>query len=443
MASNFAIGTINGGGDLGAGVKAATSRDAFEGYAITAITANLTENYFNEWTGTTTDPVTGKVTTNLSTWKGIGQFAASQGLQNGTSVALSKIMGQGGDLGDALQSTLFNTLAAASFNAVGDYAPGADGSLQKIMVHAMVGGLLAQVSGGDFRTGALAAGANEALVDQLRTWVGSDKDLLSMTSQIVGLLAAATLSGADGDSLQTGAWIAENATQYNYLNHREVVEMLREIDGQATEEGKSSVRERYADLDERRNKELASICQSNPASCDTLATQLMDDDPKLRALANDLKARGQYDQAAIVGVLITNSNITAGLSIATELAAARDGDDSRFDSAFAGAMLGSVLGGMRPSGVSSAKVGMLGEGGVQTASKTIWKGSGKERIDVENPNPGQRPGQIHYQDNSGNKYLYDPISKSFPAAPKSVNSLLADSRFKKAIEKGMTKYLGE
>ena len=101
-------------------------------------------------------------------------------------------MGQGGDLGDALQSTLFNTLAAASFNAVGDYAPGADGSLQKSMVHAMVGGLLAQVSGGDFRTGALAAGANEALVDQLRTWVGSDKDLLSMTSQIVGLLAAAT-----------------------------------------------------------------------------------------------------------------------------------------------------------------------------------------------------------------------------------------------------------
>ena len=40
---------------------------------------------------------------------------------------------------------------------------------------------------------------------------------------------------------------------------------------------------------------------------------------------------------------------------------------------------------------------------VGAASKTIWKGDSSERIDVENPNPSQRPGQIHYQDNKGNK----------------------------------------
>ncbi|WP_157975289.1 hypothetical protein [Photorhabdus sp. CRCIA-P01] len=28
-------------------------------------------------------------------------------------------------------------------------------------------------------------------------------------------------------------------------------------------------------------------------------------------------------------------------------------------------------------------------------SKTIWKRVGKERIDVENPNPDQRAGQLH------------------------------------------------
>ena len=32
-------------------------------------------------------------------------------------------------------------------------------------------------------------------------------------------------------------------------------------------------------------------------------------------------------------------------------------------------------------------------------SKTLWKDSKGNRIDVENPNPGQRPGQIHFQDN--------------------------------------------
>ncbi len=86
---------------------------------------------------------------------------------------------------------------------------------------------------------------------------------------------------------------------------------------------------------------------------------------------------------------------------------------------------------------------MLGANGVQTSSKTIWKGAGKERIDVENPAPGQRAGQLHYQDNKDNKYLYDPKTDSFPDAPKSVNSLLNDPSFRKAINKGMTQYLGE
>lgn len=90
----------------------------------------------------------------------------------------------------------------------------------------------------------------------------------------------------------------------------------------------------------------------------------------------------------------------------------------------------------------SGKNTMLGSDGAQFASKTIWKGDGKERIDVENPNPGQRPGQIHYQDNQGNKYLYDPSTNSFPDAPNSMNKLLNDPSFNSAIQKGLNRYLG-
>ena len=79
---------------------------------------------------------------------------------------------------------------------------------------------------------------------------------------------------------------------------------------------------------------------------------------------------------------------------------------------------------------------------ISVVPASCWKRH-VERIDVENPNPGQRPGQLHYQDNKGNKYLYDPQTNSFPDAPKSVNNLLNDSSFKKAIDKGMTQYLGE
>ncbi|MNI60343.1 hypothetical protein D3C73_1155540 [compost metagenome] len=92
---------------------------------------------------------------------------------------------------------------------------------------------------------------------------------------------------------------------------------------------------------------------------------------------------------------------------------------------------------------------MFGAKGVQTTSKTIWKENGsKARIDVENPNPGQRPGQIHFQDANNKKYLFDPqkgafVDSSGNLAPKSVNNMLQDSNFVKKLNVGLTQYLGE
>jgi len=92
----------------------------------------------------------------------------------------------------------------------------------------------------------------------------------------------------------------------------------------------------------------------------------------------------------------------------------------------------------------AANSGMLGAKGTQVTSKTMWKskaGGKAGRIDVENPNPGQRPGQIHYQQGD-EKYLYDPATKTFPGAPKSVNDKLKDPEIQAAIAKAM-KVLGE
>ncbi|HCW3484939.1 hypothetical protein ISF08_31325, partial [Pseudomonas aeruginosa] len=43
--------------------------------------------------------------------------------------------------------------------------------------------------------------------------------LLIISSQLIGMLAASTQGDADAKSLQTGAWVAGNATQHNYLSH--------------------------------------------------------------------------------------------------------------------------------------------------------------------------------------------------------------------------------
>jgi filamentous hemagglutinin len=147
-----------------------------------------------------------------------------------------------------LKTALFNTLAAASFNAVGDYTKGvyADGSLQKIAIHAMVGGLLAEVSGGDFKTGALAAGANEALVGVLDNLVKGNDNLMTMSSQIVGVLAATTQKDVDASKLEKAAWIAKNALQYNRQLHKEDRELAEQLSARSN--GKYTVEQIEAQL---------------------------------------------------------------------------------------------------------------------------------------------------------------------------------------------------
>lgn len=222
-ATNATVSVVNNRGNLGAVLKDVTSSDAMKGYVISGATAGLTAAYFGDWTGTQTNTATGKVTTPglLNTWSGVGKFAANQTLQSGTSMLVSKALGQGGSASDALKNALFNTLAAASFNLVGNYTEGvvAEGSAPKIAIHAMVGGLLAEATGGDFKTGALAAGANEALVTHLNTLVNGNEELLTMSSQIVGVLAAAGQKDADAAKIEKGAWVAQNLTQYNFLEH--------------------------------------------------------------------------------------------------------------------------------------------------------------------------------------------------------------------------------
>lgn len=249
-ASGAAVSTINHRGNLGAVLKDVTSDQALKGYAVGAVTAGLTAGVYDKWTSTETATNTaGAATGNsgalansgavvpaggLSSWSGVGQFAANQALQNGTSTLLNKALGQGGSLGDALQTTLANTFAAAGFNFVGDISMPdqmalKDGSLAKIGLHAVMGGLAAEAAGGDFKTGALAAGINEALVSSLaKQYESMDPDkkkgLLVMNSQLIGVLAAAA-QGGDEKDLQTGAWVAGNATQHNFLNHQDVKEM--------------------------------------------------------------------------------------------------------------------------------------------------------------------------------------------------------------------------
>jgi filamentous hemagglutinin len=83
---------------------------------------------------------------------------------------------------------------------------------------------------------------------------------------------------------------------------------------------------------------------------------------------------------------------------------------------------------------------VFGRTGVQTPSKTVYN-KGGVRVDFENPNPGQRPGQIHVQVGD-EKILYDPLTGTFPGAAKSLRKILESPEVQGAVQKAL-RMLGE
>ncbi|WP_330210751.1 two-partner secretion domain-containing protein [Pseudomonas sp. AM4(2022)] len=239
VASNSAVSFINNGGNIGSTFKDITSSSSLKKYASGALTAGFTAGVLDPAFGVTGDNVN-RVTKgfNLSSASDVGKFAAYSGAQGAAQAGFGTAL-QGGSLGDNLKQSLVSqaqgVLRGVAFNAVGDFADHKEwdnASVEKTTLHALVGGLLSEAAGEGFVTGAMAAGANEALSERLSTLVKGDKQLELAASQLVGLTAAAIV---DGD-LQTGIDIAKDATAYNRQLHPEEKRLLKEKAAQLTRE---------------------------------------------------------------------------------------------------------------------------------------------------------------------------------------------------------------
>nr|WP_288500145.1 DUF637 domain-containing protein [uncultured Pseudomonas sp.] len=260
------------------------------------------------------------------------QVAANGAVQASVGTAIN-----GGSYKDnltgALSSQLQNTLQAIAFNAVGDYGHyngWDDGSVNKVVLHAMVGGLLSEAAGGSFATGALAAGANEAMIKQLDVLAHSDDQLLQMAAQLVGVAAA----GATGGDAQLGADIAKSSATYNYLNHAEATER-RENQAKCLDKNSTAcarVRE-LDELDKQRDIALERTCRNDPAgaACGALLVEAYaardsfkpyKDTPEWNAQANDNEALRQYsldrEYKSVVNAIAQTPNTTPELKAMVE-----------------------------------------------------------------------------------------------------------------------------
>ena len=83
---------------------------------------------------------------------------------------------------------------------------------QKAVWHALVGGIMGELSGGSFLAGATAAGINKLLTDQLEKAAGGDPALHQWLSAGLGAVIGQVAGNA-----QTGASTAASGTKNNTI----------------------------------------------------------------------------------------------------------------------------------------------------------------------------------------------------------------------------------
>ena len=98
-----------------------------------------------------------------------------------------------------------------------------DGSGRKVLIHTFIGGLISQLSGAGFASGAAGAGLNEALINNLN---GVDPALAQVISALIGAAAAKAING----NATAGAIAAASGTKWNkYERVTEILEQLNEL----------------------------------------------------------------------------------------------------------------------------------------------------------------------------------------------------------------------
>ena len=85
-----------------------------------------------------------------------------------------------------------------------------DGSGRKIAIHIALGGIMSAITGAGFASGAIGAGLNEALINNLK---GLDPGTAQIVSGIIGAAAAKAIGG----NAQAGASVAASGTKWNYF----------------------------------------------------------------------------------------------------------------------------------------------------------------------------------------------------------------------------------
>ncbi|RMR10046.1 DUF637 domain-containing protein, partial [Pseudomonas syringae group genomosp. 7] len=251
------VSTINNKGNMGAALKDTFSSDSLKNAAISGLTAGFTEGVIDPQLGGSTKPFNNLTKGfDLSTWGGVGGFAVHAGAQGLASGAINTAVNGGslgGNLVNGLVSQAGNVAAAIGFYQVGSFADQklleatkagdvtgkamwVEGGIGRTTLHALMGGAISSTTGGDFTTGAVAAGASQAMAGALNNVFKASPEYRQAAAQIVGL-AAAGLAGGD---VEKAAWVSATADQYNRQLHPNEIPLLEKQSSSLAQEANIS-----------------------------------------------------------------------------------------------------------------------------------------------------------------------------------------------------------
>jgi hypothetical protein len=98
-----------------------------------------------------------------------------------------------------------------------------EGGANKILLHSLVGGIMSNLGGNGFASGATGAGLNEAVQGQLAKI--KDAGVHQIASALVGAAAAKVIGG----NVQAGVSAAVSGTKYNWLSHQDQLTFAKRL----------------------------------------------------------------------------------------------------------------------------------------------------------------------------------------------------------------------
>ena len=248
-ATTSASALINNQGDLGATLDSLDHSETYQSLAVSGITAGFMTGVDYVFGGTTDSVNNITKGFDLNTPGGMAGFTLHNAAQAGVSAGVSSSI-YGTSFTDALNTNLEsqgnNVLSALAFNAAAETGLGlmrhssnetmmnfwGEGGLGRTGLHVVTGGLVTEITSGDFATGAAGAGMNQLLSDSLGNMAeglsGGDQkqynDWRIAGAQLAGLTGALVVDGDVND----GAWVAKQADTYNRQRHENEEQLIRE-----------------------------------------------------------------------------------------------------------------------------------------------------------------------------------------------------------------------